>query len=125
MRSGGSNNTPQHIEDLSLCGLFLMEATKKIEQEFGAYSTSKHTVLDANKDITKLSNSLVEKRVVTEVEGRNLPPFKDPSTAGLDKLFTTKWIWDTLDKVDTEDMEKEDLESHGTLDPNYELHHVN
>ena len=58
MRAGGANVTPQHIEDLSLCGLFLMQVAKKIDMEFGAHRTTAHTTLDAFKDIDKLSRHL-------------------------------------------------------------------
>lgn len=39
MRAGGSNITPQHIEDLSLCGLFLMDVTKKVDDEYQVHHT--------------------------------------------------------------------------------------
>ena len=58
----GSNNKQQHIEDLSLCGLFLMEAAKKVDKEFEAHCTSQHYVVDAYNDITKLCTSLMEKK---------------------------------------------------------------
>ena len=43
MRTGGSNLTQQHAEDLSLCALFLMEASKKVDHEFGVNRYTSHT----------------------------------------------------------------------------------
>ena len=122
MRSGGANVTTQHIEDLSLCGLFLMEVAKKVDKEFAAHNSTAHTVTDAQKDITKLSNLLLEQEVVLEKQ-RASPAFSDPTDIGLDKLCNTTWVRDTLDRVDTEDLEGEDRD-HGTVDVNYELSHV-
>ena len=34
MRGGGGNITTSHGEDVSLCALFLMEASKKVDREF-------------------------------------------------------------------------------------------
>lgn len=124
MRSGGANVTSQHIEDLSLCGLFLMEVAKKIDCEFVAHRTTAHTTLDAYKDITKIAHYLKEKGVVQESKERNSPAFIDPTDAGLDKLCNSTWISDTLDRVETGDLEKEEMENHGTVDANYELSDV-
>ena len=67
MRSGGSNLTHQHAEDLSLCALFLMEASKRVAREFGACRTKSHTTRDTNKDITNMLNILLEKKVTQEL----------------------------------------------------------
>lgn len=125
MRSGGANITSQHIEDLSLCGLFLMEVARRIDSEFGVHRTSSHTTLDANEDITKLSNYLMEKKVVQKSEHRNSPMFADPTNVGLEKLCNSTWIRDTLERVETEDLEREDpVDNTITIDANYELSHV-
>ena len=123
MRSGGANVTHKHIEDLSLCGLFLMEVAKKVDREFGAHRSTAHTPSDAYKDITKLTNLLLEKQVVVETDERTSPGFMDPTGTGLDKLCNTSWIRETLDRVGTEDLEGEDR-NNGTLESNYELSHV-
>ena len=123
MRSGGANVTTQHIEDLSLCGLFLMEVAKKVDKEFAAYRSTAHTTTDARKEIDKLSNLLLEHEVSTEKDQRVSPAFSDPTDIGLDKLCNTSWIRDTLDRVDTDDLEGEDREQ-GTVDANYELSDV-
>ena len=70
MRSGGSNNKPDHIEDISLCGLFLMEVAKKVDIEFGAHCTSSHTTADASTDISKIADYLMESEVIIESAAR-------------------------------------------------------
>ena len=55
MRTGGSNLTQEHTEDLSLCALFLMEASKKVDREFRESRSTAHTTKDATKDITRLN----------------------------------------------------------------------
>lgn len=116
MRTGGANVTPQHIEDISLCGLFLMEVAKHIDHQFGVHHTSRHTTLDASEDITKLAHHLVEKGVVS----MDSPDFEDPTVGGLNKLCNTTWIKDTLNKVELDDnLEREDI--HGITDSTYEL----
>ena len=35
LRSSGANATQKHIEEVSLCSLFLMEAAKKADRTFG------------------------------------------------------------------------------------------
>ena len=83
MKSGGSNLTQQHAEDLSLCALFLMEASKRVAHEFGAQS---HSTRDANKDITNVVNYFLEKKVAHEIPERTSIGFKDPTDDGLDKM---------------------------------------
>lgn len=64
MRAGGANNTTQHIQDLSLCGLFFMEVTKKIDQEFGAHRSTTHTTPEAYRDISIIVEHLLHKEVM-------------------------------------------------------------
>ena len=57
LRSSGGNATEKHIEDVSLCSMFLMEAAKKADIEFGVTPRStKHTVRDASTDIRKIAS---------------------------------------------------------------------
>lgn len=50
-----------------------------------------------------LGNKVVERRK------RNLPVFVDPTNVGLDKLCNSSWVRDTLDRVDTDTVDTEDL----------------
>ena len=53
--SSSANITVQHIKDVSLSGLFLLDAAKKADELFGVNKPStRHTVRDAQGDITKM-----------------------------------------------------------------------
>ena len=41
---GGGNVTKTHAEDVSLCALFLMDASKKVDHEFKTQQLTAHTV---------------------------------------------------------------------------------
>ena len=75
--------TQHHAEDLFLCALFLMDASKRVASEFGARRSKAHTTRDANKDIITLLNLLLEKQVTQELQERTSVAFKDP--ADIDK----------------------------------------
>ena len=64
---------------------------------------------------------------MTENKERTSPTFEDPTVAGLDKMFNTSWVKDTLSRFDIEEdnLEVEDtMVHHGTVDSDYELSHV-
>ena len=103
MRTGGSNLTQQHTEDLSLCALFLMEASKKVAHEFGACRSKSHTTRDVNKDVVSVVNYLLDKKVTQELQERTSVAFKDPTDDGLDKMCNTNWIQDTLSRTECDD----------------------
>ena len=123
----GSNLTQQHAEDLSLCALFLMEASKRVAREFGACRTMSHTTRDANKDITNMLNILLEKKVTQElrVPERTSVAFKDPTDDGLDKMCNSNWIKETLSRTECDDNLEEDTRYELTeSDQDYELFDV-
>lgn len=121
MRSSGANVTTKHIEDISLCGMFLMGVARNIDRTYHAHRSTAHTTTDARRDIKKLANLLLESEVAKEQKERasQAAAITDPVVAGLDRLHNTTWIRDTLDRVETEDLEGE--KEHGTVDENYEL----
>ena len=52
IQAAGANATTKHIEEISLCGLFLLEASKKTNEAFQVPSSStQHTIRDATEDI--------------------------------------------------------------------------
>ena len=117
--------TQQHAEDLSLCALFLMEASKRVAREFGACHSKSHTTRDANKDITHVLNHLLEKKVTQELPERTSIAFKDPTDDGLDKMCNTNWIKDTLSRIECDDNLEEDTTYELTeSDQDYELFDV-
>ena len=61
--SSSANITVQHIEDVSLSGLFLLDAAKKADELFGVHKPStRHTVRDAQGDITKMCSYLLDNK---------------------------------------------------------------
>ena len=90
--------TAKHVEDVSMCALFLMQAAKKADREFGCYQSGQHTSRDANKDITKMSGHLLRAKAASEQEQRREPGFIDPTNAGLNTLCNTDWVKTTLAK---------------------------
>jgi len=67
IRSSGANITVQHIEDISLCGLFLMDAAKRADELFGVHKPStRHTVRDAQGDINRMCSYLTDNNACKE-----------------------------------------------------------
>ena len=119
----GGNITEQHIVDVALLALFLMEAAKKADRAFGVTpQTSAHTTRDAENDINidKMVNHLIQKNVTTEVIGGLTPEFSDPTEQGWKKLCSTDWLQGALLKANTDDLGVE--EEIGEVDLDYELY---
>lgn len=110
MRASGGNLTDSHIEELSLCALFLMSAAKKVDYEFSCHQSSAHTVREASQDVNKMVTCLLEKSATSFVAGRHSPTFVDPTEKGLKKLCNTEWVHETLARsVGEEDVEEEHI----------------
>ena len=58
LRSCGSNATKAHMERVSLCALFLLEACKLTDSMFRATRSTHHTTTSAKGDIEKLVTHL-------------------------------------------------------------------
>ena len=83
VQSAGANATRKHIEEISLCGMFLMEAGKKADQAFNvALPSTNHTIRDGAEDILTMMQDLLSQKTVVET---NLSgsPFTDPTTRGM------------------------------------------
>lgn len=74
MKAGG-NLTPNHIEDLSLCALFLMTAAKQVDQAYNVHHSYKHTTRDADRDINKIVATLLDKQATASVKDRTSSTF--------------------------------------------------
>ena len=123
LRSSGGNITEQHIVDVSLSALFLMESAKKADRAFGVTpQTSAHTIRNAENEIDKMVNHLLQKDVTTEVIGHLTPEFSDPTEQGWKKLGSTDWLKGTLLKANTDDLEVE--QEMGEVDLDYELYDI-
>ena len=125
MRGGGGNITTSHAEDVSLCALFLMEASKKVDREFQCKQSTAHTTRDASRDIKILTGVLLESEVILEKEDRTSPSFTDPAEMGHKKIGTASWVAETLaaTRFATADLEV-NIENEETVDVNYELSDV-
>lgn len=69
LHASGPNSTHKHMEDVSLCVLFLMDAAKRVDRMFRVSQSVAHTARDANKDITtKMVAHLLSEKVTKELE---------------------------------------------------------
>ena len=128
LRSGGGHLTTKHVEDVSMCAFFLMEASKKADEIFNVPpAATAHTVRDSKRDIEKMMSHLHEAMVNILDKDRTSPSFADPVETGWQKLATTDWLKTTLTRhlVDDSDdlQEGRDSEVEHTLevDFDYEL----
>ena len=64
---------------------------------------------------------IMEAKVAQEVTNRSSPPFGDPTEKGLDKMFNTSWIEDTLSKTTSADDDLETGEQDIEVNLDYEL----
>ena len=119
LRSSGANATEAHIEDVSLSVLFLLEAAKKTDREFGVTPQTRwHSVRDAAKDISKVAQHLIEKGVAGEMRGRLTPKFIHPTEKGWEKLSSSNWLAGIL----SSSLVEEDETERGQVDLDYELY---
>ena len=126
LRSSGANATERHIEEVSLCSLFLMEAAKKADREFGLNPRStRHTTRDASADIRKVATHLLENDVTAPQTSRTNPPFRDVTEDGFSNM-SAMWLKKVLTPtpdIDTTTSEQQTLRGN-TTDFDHELHHV-
>ena len=96
VQASGANATKKHIEELSLCGMFLLEAGKKADTIFNIPPASTHhTVRDATDDILTMMQDLMATAAVQET-GRHGSPFQDPTTRGMEDKAARGWIENVL-----------------------------
>ena len=82
VQAAGANAMSKHIEELSLCGMFLLEASKKANKAFNVPPpSSRHTGRDATDDILTMTRDILVRRAVEETN-RVGTPFSDPTTRG-------------------------------------------
>ena len=121
LKSSGSNCTHKHMEELSLCLLFLLDVAKKVDLQTGTpYRSGHHAVKDENKDITTMA--------IYILETMNDIPFDDPVSTGM--KIQGGWIKDFVKNISTcsdTDEASEDNASEQGVENNldYELHLFN
>lgn len=123
LRSSGANVTPKHIEDVSMCALFLLQAAKKCDSVFGVTPKSTlHTVRDSQADIQKVHQQLMEMGIVSEDATRTSPGFVDPTVSGMGTLTNGKWLQKQLQiKIEVTSSLQNSDNTRGELDLDYEL----
>lgn len=96
--------TEKHMDEVSLCTLFLLEAAKKVDQAFLVTpQDNKHTVRDSKQDIHKMVGYLLEKKVTSEISTRSSTElFSDPTVKGMGKL-TGSWLQTVLSRTADDD----------------------
>lgn len=96
--AAGANATKKYIEEISLCGMFLLEVGKKANSAFKVPPQSiQHNVRDPQKDIQTIIEDLLQ-RAVVEQQDHHGPPFADPTTKGMKEKAAKGWIESVLKK---------------------------
>ena len=115
--------------DISMCGLFLLDAAKRADQEFQIpYRSSHHTVRSAEGDIKKMISHLLEEKVTCERKDRMDVKFNEPIQLGLQKIVNG-WLRNYLKSSGSESASDDSQQSNqdgelhdGDVDLDYELH---
>ena len=122
LRSCGSNATKAHMERVSLCALFLLEACKLTDSIFGTTRSTHHTTTSAKGDIEKLVAHLCDYLMVMEQPNRKEKiEFDDPVLKGMKKI-SQGWLSKFLSLGFTDESESSGETVTGyELDMDYEL----
>ena len=124
LRSCGSNATKAHMERVSLCALFLLEACKLTDSMFGATRSTHYTTTSAKGDIEKLVTHLRDYLMVMEQPNRKEKiEFDDPILKGMKKI-SQGWLSKFLSLGFTDESESSGeivTEEGYELDMDYEL----
>ena len=84
MQAARANATNKHTEEISLCGMFLLEAARKADSAFGVPPpSSQYTVCDAQTDICAITQDLP--RAVVEEPDHQGKKFPDPTIKGMEE----------------------------------------
>lgn len=130
LRGCGPNLTTSHLTMMSLCGLFLLETAKRVDEEFQIpHNSSHHTVRNSEEDVMKMTCYLLEEKVTSERK-RDGGKFIDPFTMGAQKIangyiehfFQKRDFAEDVDVIESDTQPPTDHEEH--LDLSYELYHT-
>ncbi len=109
------------MEELSLCGLFLMDEAKKVDRMFGVPQSTQHTTSDATPDIFQIATYLLLEGACREDAGHKGDHVVDPMTAGSKKVaqgHLNPYLQGTAETEEHEDPVE------GEVDLDYEIFHV-
>ena len=86
MKASGSNPTKTHMVDVSLCGLLLLDAARKVDSALKTpFQAGHHTTSDPSQDIQKMVTCLLEERVTCDAQ-RKGTRFECPQEKGSNKM---------------------------------------
>ena len=129
LKASGANCTERHMEEVSMCGLSLLESAKKADKEFQALPRySHHTVRSAEDDVEKMARHLMLENVTEQCpdRGSDTVKFVEPLELGMEKIVHG-WIKSYLQSTEEEDThtatdEHTDYDNMVELD--YNLHDI-
>ena len=123
MRSSGANATIKHLEEISLCAMFLLNFAKRVDRMFGVTQSVAHTVRDSIGDITKMVSYLRSEGVTKEkpAQQQHSFSFEDPSIAGMYKVSAGKLDPYLQGEIE---MNPEEVGNDYLVDIDYELYDV-
>ena len=86
MWSSGLNATKKHLEEVSVCTMFLLTFAKRVDRMLGVA----HSIRDSTGNVEKMGLYLQSKGVTKEIlqlgQRQQSFSFKDPSIAGMHKV---------------------------------------
>jgi len=120
MKASGSNLTKAHMVDVSLCGLFLLDAAWKVDVALKTpFHSGHHTTSNPSQDIQRMTTYLLEEKVTCDAQHKG-PKFDCPQQKGSNKMgeaFVRYVQGDDDDDDNTENIsDEEDI-----VDIDYEL----
>ena len=125
MRSSGANATRKHLEEVSLCAMFLLTFAKRVYRMLDVSQSVAHTVRDSTSDMKKmisyLRNEGVTKEVLQPAQQQQSFSFEDPSIAGMHKVSTGKLDPYLQGEIE---MNPEEIGDDHLVDIDYELYDV-
>ncbi len=84
LRASGPNLTQHHMQNASLCTLFLLNACKRSDKQLKVNQTTHHTVRSATGDIQTMAIYMLGEKVTGEHRSTEVK-FEDPLTLGSQK----------------------------------------
>lgn len=93
------------MEEISMCGLFLLEVANKVDREFQTPTRSSyHTTRSAEEDISKMVGHLLEEKVSIMCTNRSTCDFEftEPIEMGMQKIVGG-WLRNYLQARTTDD----------------------
>ena len=123
MRSRGANATRKHLEEVSLCAMFLLTFAKRVYRmlDVSVLQTVRYSTSDMKKMISYLRNEGVTKEVFQPAQQQQSFSLENPSIAGMHKVSTGKLDPYLQGEIE---MNPEEIGDDHLVDIDYELYDV-